>query len=354
MGLARYLDNREEREKIYNMIIQDFPEHRFSRMAMMRLAEIYDQAGEFEKCIKQIEDLLATHPRALRYEAVKLMQKAYESLFDEKLKSDEYPDILHRYEAEQVMIDRMESRKIFLKVGLAYLSADLYEQAFNQLIKSYKLYKRSQRPSALLFGLARAMVASSRDADALKMFNGFVKRFPDNKHVSRAHGFIGEIHLAKNDFKQAANAFARAEQAEKDHFNKGRFLVKKAEVYEREKKWADAASTLIQAAEEIAASSETHYRDLADTYQKLGRSYVEQALYVKGAEAFILALKFSGKVEKRADISFAIGDAYQKANVLKKARKAFERVAASDDSVWARLARERLSTIELAQKMRNS
>ncbi|MEA2060951.1 MAG: tetratricopeptide repeat protein [Thermodesulfobacteriota bacterium] len=354
MGLARYLDNREEREQIYNMIIQGFPEHRYARMAMMRLAEIYDQAGEFEKCIKQIEDLLATHPRALRYEAVKLMQKAYESLFDEKLKSDEYPDILHRYEAEQVMIDRMESRKIFLKVGLAYLAADFYEQAFNQLIKSYKLYKRSQRPSALLFGLARAMAASSRDVDALKMFNGFIKRFPGNKHVPRAHGFIGEIHLAKNDFNQAANAFARAEQAEKDHFHKGRFLVKKAEVFKREKKWADAAVTLTRAAEEIAASSEPHYRQLVDTYQKLGRSYIEQDLYVKGAEAFTLALKFSGKVEKRADISFAIGDAYQKANVLKKARKVFERVAASDDSVWARLARERLSTIELAQKMRNS
>ncbi|HKK89911.1 MAG TPA: tetratricopeptide repeat protein [Desulfobacteraceae bacterium] len=353
MGLARYLDNREEQQKIYNMIKQDFPDHRLASVAMMRLAEIYDKSGEYEKCINEIENLLATHPRGLRYEAVQLMKKAYESLFDGQLKSDNYPDILQRYEAEQVMIDRIESRRIFLQVGLAYLSAGLHDQAFNQLIKAYKQYKRNQRPAGLLFGLGVAMDESGRDDDALKILQGYARRFPDGPRVPEARVRMGGVFREMGAYGKAADQFNLAYQAETDDLEKGKILAEKAGVYEQEGQWARASKTLDLAAKKIAAASGTHYPLLSSIYRDLGRSYIEQDIYVKGAEAFTMALKFSGN-GNRGDIEFALGDAYQKANVLQKAKKAFENVAASDDSVWARLAKERLATLDLAEKVKNS
>ncbi|MDQ1270754.1 MAG: hypothetical protein QG618_2066, partial [Thermodesulfobacteriota bacterium] len=56
----------------------------------------------------------------------------------------------------------------------------------------------------------------------------------------------------------------------------------------------------------------------------------------------------------KANIGFLLGDAYQKGNALDKAKKTFEQVAQSYDSVWARLARQRLSTMGLVEKMINS
>jgi TolA-binding protein len=178
IGVARYLKTDPEKIEIYEMIKIRFPENTYARIAMMRLAEIYQKNGEYNKCIQEIEDLLSTHPRGLRYEAVKLMQRAYEALFKEQLKADEYTSVLNRYELEHIKLDKMNSRLIAFRVGQAYLQANLYEEAFNQLITAYKRYKRSERSPELLFGLGRAMDESGRDSDALKLYASFAKRFP--------------------------------------------------------------------------------------------------------------------------------------------------------------------------------
>ena len=78
-----------EKIEIYEMIKSRFTEDVYARIAMMRLAEIYQKNGEYERCIEEIEELLSTHPGSSRYEAVKLMQKAYDALFKEQLKADE-------------------------------------------------------------------------------------------------------------------------------------------------------------------------------------------------------------------------------------------------------------------------
>jgi len=175
------------------MIKARFPDNTYARIAMMRLAEIYQKNKEYDKCIKEIEDLLSTHPRGLRYEAVKLMQRAYEALFKQQLKADEYTSILNRYELENTKIDKMGSREISFHVGVAYLRANLYEQAFNHLINAYKQYTRSSRSPELLFGLGLAMDESGRDEDALKLFTAFSSRFPEDKHRVEALTRMGEI-----------------------------------------------------------------------------------------------------------------------------------------------------------------
>lgn len=354
IGIARYLKTDAEKIKIYEMIKTRFPENTYARIAMMRLAEIHQQNGEYDKCIQEIEDLLSTHPKGLRYEAVKLMQKAYEALFKEQLKADEYTSILMRYERERFKLKKMGGRLIPFYVGSAYLQADLYEEAFNQLIGAYKLYKRAERPALLLFGLGKAMDESGRDDDALKLLDAFAKRFPKDKNRVEALTRVGQIYLEKGSFSKADNAFVSAYKAGDDALDKGRILMLRADVYQRKSDLKTASALQARAVKTFAASPGENYEILAGAYKSLGSSYLEMKSYGQAADAFAKALDFSEGDRAKANIGFLLGDAYQKGNVLDKAKKTFEQVAQSYDSVWARLARQRLSTMGLAEKMINS
>ncbi|MBI9087747.1 MAG: tetratricopeptide repeat protein [Desulfobacterium sp.] len=354
MGLAILLTDLGEKKNIYSMVKEDFSEHKLASVAMIRLAEIYAQEGEYAKCIEEIESLLATHPQGLRYEAVKLMQRAYEALFDKQLGGGRYPDVLDRFEKKHVLLDRMESRSIYLTVGLAYLEARLHEQAFNQLIKAYKLFKRNARPESLLFGLGVAMDETGRRDDALRILTGFVKRYPKSANLSPAAVRMGILLTDKKKFARAAKSFDRAYVAARDRLQKGKVLARKSEVYKAQNDWPQVSTLLARATKEFGMAPGDNFEVLSTTYTRLGESFLEQKLYVKAADAFVLALKFGGGDGARADIGFMLGDAYQKANVLEKARKAFEKIVALDDSIWSRLAKERLATLDLAEKVKNS
>lgn len=354
IGIARYLETDAEKIEIYEMVKTRFPENTYARIAMMRLAEIYQKNGEYDKCIKEIEDLLSTHPRGLRYEAVKLMQKAYEALFKEQLKADEYTSVLMRYESEQLKLNKMGGRLLPFYVGQAYLQADLYEEAFNQLISAYKLYKRSERPALLLFGLGKAMDESGRDNDALKLLYAFTKRFPKDENRVEALIRIGQIYLEKGNFSKADDNFVSAYKSGKDALDKGRILMLRADIYQKKPDLKTAAELQARAVKAFAASPGENYEILAGAYKTLGSTYLAMKSYGQAANAFAKALDFSQGDRAKANIGFLLGDAYQKGNALDKAKETFEQVVQSYDSVWARLAQQRLTTMGLAEKMINS
>lgn len=355
MGLALCLKDQAKIEEIYNMVKKDFADHRLSKVAMMRLAELYYKNSEYEKCIEEIENLLATHPTGLRYDAVKLMQSAYESLFRQKLKSGEYPEVLKTYEGAKVLLDRLESREIFLTTGLAYLDAHLYEQAFNQLMESYKHFKQNERPSELLFALGVAMDESGRRDDALNIFKAYIDKAESSPDKVAAYVRTGEILFDKGELTKSAKNFKIGYDLSKDRVERGNILSKKAEVYQKLNDWKKVSELLEKAVTEYASATGKNYELISGAYKSLGKSYLEQKLFVKAVDAFEMALKISDSGGYSSiDIVFMIGDAYQKANVLEKAKEAFEKVSASDDSIWSRLAKERLTTLSLAEKVSSS
>ncbi|MCP4021730.1 MAG: tetratricopeptide repeat protein, partial [Desulfobacteraceae bacterium] len=338
----------------YEMIKTRFPDNKFSRIAMMRLAEIYQDNGEYKKCIQEIEDLLSTHPRGLRYEAMKLMQKAYETLYARDLKADEYTKVIKLYEQDHERIDRMSSRKISLQVGQAYLQARLYEESFNHMINAYKQYKSSERAPELLFGLGVAMDESGKDKDALTLFNAFIKRFPKHKKNVEALTRMGNIYLAQKKYNKSSTALKKAYKRSKKYLEKGEILFLHSNVFEQKGDLLKASEYRVRSAKDFASAKGENYDILAHVYKELGNSYLGLRYYVKAADAFSKALGFSDDDRIKANLGFLLGDAYQKGNSIQKAKEAFETVASTYDSVWARLARQRLTTLELSISVQNT
>lgn len=354
IGIARYLKNDEEKIEIYSMIKNKFPENSFARIAMMRLAEIYQKQGEYNKCIQEIEDLLSTHPRGLRYEAVKLMQKAYEALFKRQLENDEYTKVINRYELDYNKLDRMGSRQISFSVGLAYLEAKLYDQAFNHLLTAYKQYKRAERSPQLLFSLGMAMDESGRDDDALKLFNAFAARYKKDKNRVEALLRSGAIYLDKKKYANASAKFNEAYSLSRSRLDRGRILMLHSAVFDKKGDMEKASVLQERAVKELALAKGDNYAILTVGYKELGRIYMALNLYVKAADAYVRALSFSDDDGEKANLGFLLGDAYQKGNIIPKAREAYKQVAQTYDSVWARMAQQRLNTLDLAESVQNS
>ena len=300
IGIARYLETDEEKIEIYEMIKKTFPEDKYARIAMMRLAEIYQTSGEHNKCINEIEDLLSTNPRGLQYEAVKLMQSAYEALFIKELKSDEYTKVLNRYELEYTRIDSMDSRSIPLSVGLAYLQAKLYEESFNHLTNAYKLYKKPSRPSQLLFGFGVAMDESGRDDEALKLFDAFSKQFPKSKQRAEVLSRAGNIYLEKKRYELSSSKFKLAYEIAKTHLEKGRVLLLHSNVYEKKSDMRTAAGFRENAIKELALASGENYEILSKAYKQLGQTYMYLKQYIKSADSYLKAFSFSQDNKEKA------------------------------------------------------
>jgi len=354
IGLARYLKSDQEKIDIYEMIKKKFPENSYSRIAMMRLAEIYQSNGDYGKCIKEIENLLLVHPRGLRYDAVKLMQKAYEAMFQKQLKANEFTQVLNRYELEHSRIDRMGSREIELSIGLSYLKAKLYDESFNHLIGAYKQYDRSSRPPELLFGLGVAMDETGRDDDALKILNAFSSQFPKSENRAETLLRAGNIYLEKKNYQMSSDKFEEACKITKSHLEKGKILISHSTVYENKGDMKTASDLREEAVKEIALASGENYEVLTEAYKELGQSYIAIKNFIKAADSYQKALNLSKDDQEKASLGFLLGDAYQKGNLIPKAKEAFKQVIGSYDSVWARLAQQRLNTLELAETVSNS
>lgn len=354
IGLAKFLKTDKERIEIYEMIKTKFPKNTYSGIAMMRLAEIYQASGDYNKCIKEIESLLSLYPKGLRYEAIKLMQKAYEAMFEKQLKSNEFTQVLNRYELDYSRLDKMGSREIELSVGLSYLRAKLYDEAFNHLINAYKQYSQAIQPPELLYGLGVAMDESGRDDDALKILNAFSRQFPKNENRVETLSRAGDIYLEKKEYQLASDKFEDALKLSKTPAEKGKILLSQSIVHEKKGDMKTASELREAAVKEIALTPGENYEVLTEAYKGLGQVYIALKNYVKAADSYQKALNLSADDQQKANLGFLLGDAYQKGNFFPKAKEAFKQVVDSNDSVWAKLAKQRLNILELAQTVQNS
>ncbi len=165
---------------------------------------------------------------------------------------------------------------------------------------------------------------------------------------------MGRIYLGQKKYGKSSAALAKAYKRSKKQLEKGEILFIHSNVFEKKGDLEATARYRVRAAKDFASAKGENYAILADVYKALGNSYLGLHQYVKAADAFSKALTFSDSERMKANVGFLLGDAYQKGNIIEKAKEAFETVATTYDSVWARLARQRLTTIELSEAVKNT
>lgn len=354
MRLAEYLESREEKEKMYAMVIKEFPDNPLSRLALMRLALLQHDAGDYEKSVETIKTLLTTQPRALKKDAVNLMQDSSELMFKKLLENNEYTEILGRFEADKRILDESENPNLFLLVGMAYLKAHLHENAVDMLLKSYKRTGEKKRPADLIYALGVAMDEAGQPDESLDMFKTYIRFFPEKEDVEDVYSRMGGIYFGKNQFKEAVQSYKKALSKSRTNANKARILVDISRSYKESKDYSTAVTTLIQAINLLAGEPKESFDTLSLAHRNLGENYMKLKAWDKAADALTMAVKFAGQDVNTTEIYFMMGEAFQNNRKFDDAEKAYMNVVEKGDSFWSSMAKERLRSMKLREKLENT
>jgi len=352
--LARYIKDRQEKETIYRMIIDEYPEHDMFRLAMMRLGELQYQYKEYENSLNTMHEFLESNPRSLRLEVYELMEKCYVPLFFKLQKEDRFPEILIRYERDKKIIDDFENPDIFLSVGHAYLKGYLYENAFNSYMSAYRLLNKDERPGDLLADLAYTMKETGRYDGAVKMYENFIKYFPGNSRKSEAYKQTGEVYLNLRKYEESLNYFKNALKSAKKADEKAEIQIKKALAYKGQKKFNLAVPVLISAINNYSTLAESFYPDVSSTYILLGDIYMEQDQYRDAVDSYEMSMKFADNKSGMVGTLFNIGEAYRLDTEFENAKKAYNDIIALDDPFWGKMALERIKEIDLSLRLKQT
>lgn len=348
---AEAIADGAEKEKIYRMIVAEYPDNPLSNLALVSLAEHFSGAGEDEKSIATIRSFFDKYPRELTQEAAFIFQEAYRRVFNRLAAADDYPGILERFEADRAILKKVESPDLFHAAGKAYLQALLYRQAAEALGTAHDLYLSSRRPAELDFELGAALQAAGNSARALPFLETFLQKTPDAPHAAEASYRCGQILVADNTYDKALTRFQTALARAAGQHDRGLALMGMAEAYRGLKRPQPAAESLVKAINHLAGASDNAYETLFTAYRRLGEVYLELGALDKAADALAMALKFTDQPQKYPDLRFLLGETYQKSAAVEQARIAFREVADSDDPFWARLAEEALRQLTIEAKL---
>ncbi len=354
MRMARSLESPEEKERIYKDIINRFPENPMSNLALLRLAELKYNEKEFSKSIETAKQLLAKRSRSLRKEALYIMERAYTSDFENLLKEGDYLNMLELYEKDRRVIDRFENPELSFMVGKGYLRAHLFERAHDSLKTAYGDFENEKRSADLIFSLGVSMQESGRQDDALDMMDRYVRFFSKGKNIVDVYFRKGSILLNKKNYAKAVKNYQQAFRRSGNDGETVKILLDQSRAYKGLGDIKKQSSLLVKAIN-ILSSSPTNYAErLNHAYRQLGEAYMQQKAYPKATNAYIMVKKFSMKDQEYPDISYKLGESYQKSNFIKQAATAYNEVIASGDSFWGKLAEEKLKGITLEQRMKKS
>ena len=349
--MASYLKRRAEKENLYKLIIDDFPDNPMTQLAYLKLAKLLSESGEHEKSIETIHGFLAKFPGTLKQEVVVVLKEAYGSYFQRLIKSNDMAGLLTMFERDRHIINRIRDPELFLTVGKAYLQEHLYEEATKLLEQSQRLYGKSKSPPELIFSLGVSYQATGQSHKAFKAFELYARSFPKHENIPEAHNRMGQILMARKSYKKAIRKLRVALKGSQQKDVKAEILLELAKANEKLGDYQTATRRLVKAIDLFAAVPETPLEVISKAYRKLGETYLKLNAYLNAADAFSMALKFS-EGNQDTDLKFLLGETHEKAKQLERAQEIYQTIVDSGDPFWARLAKERLRGISIHMKLK--
>ena len=186
---------------------------------------------------------------------------------------------------------------------------------------------------------------------ALKALKTYTRNHPKHDHAADALCRIGRILMGKKQYKNAQKKFRLAYRYTHNNREKATIRIQEAEADKALGNHQAAARNLIHAINLVSGIPEKSNTDISKLYRDLGDMYVQTKTYLKAADAFSMAIKFSDRKEI-PDLRFLLAETYEKGKNIEMAGKVYKEILGLGDPFWARLARERLRGIRIDTKLK--
>ena len=88
--------------------------------------------------------------------------------------------------------------------------------------------------------------------------------------------------------------------------------------------YPESSTLLTKAINILSSSPESDKTMILTAYRELGKSYLSLNNFLKAADAFAMAIKFSETDEDRIGLNFLLGESYSKDGHLNEASQAYQ------------------------------
>jgi tetratricopeptide (TPR) repeat protein len=349
MRRAALLENREEREGIYQTIVTKFPNHPMVRLAQLKLADLKLSAGEFRKSLETIRPLVASAPKELLAEVYYILHASFKGLFSELFSSAAYTEVIALYQKESGLLRRFPQPETFRTIGSAYLQSHMYEEAAKLLLMAEKAFA-GEIPADLYFELGTALQESGDSAQALARFQLYVQRAPQGNYLSTSYLRMAKGEMGQGNFQAALEMLKKATQLSKDGAEKIAIFRLSADAFQKAGDLKMAADALSQATHLMENASEKDPVTMGETYQRLAEIRMKLKMYSEATSDFGRAIENSGG-NPPPGLLVQLGEAYIKAGQDDRAVKTFIQVKAMEDEFWSNLASERLQRMKVENRI---
>ncbi len=350
---AGLLSVRSRKEALYRKVIEDFPDHPMAKLAVIRLAGLKQQAGEYSAGIEMLRDMISGGAKELKNEAEYVMAACFEGYFKKLAEKEDPLAVIAAYEKDKTLVNRFENPDIFETVGSAFYQTKFFSRAEELFQKAYTASAPDSRPASLYYRLGVTLQELGKKMQAKEMLLAYFRKLPENELDPDAYLRMGEL-LADEESWEKALVFIKNgfEKSESD-LQKADFLVLQARVQEAVGSAETVPDLLIRSINLMAASPQVTDPQMVGAYRHLGESYTKLSEFEKAADAFAMALNFSGG-SRPPSLLYLLADANIKSRNPDAALPVLSEILGTGDEFWSHLAEEQIRTLTLEQRLENT
>jgi TolA-binding protein len=383
-------------QKIYQQIIERFPDSPLAHVAMLKLGTVEKKAERYEEAIRILKDLLTKKPEGklreqietalqdaklkfagvqskdgnheksvallaeilteypntnLRSEVKAALEQSLDVIFKKHKKGGNVEQLISYYDQFKGAVPFEDMPKILLQIGDAYRELHLYGPALTVFEKARPFYGKKDLPSNALMGFVECAYKLKEFGKAEKASRAFVGSHPSHDRVAEAHLFLGETLLMRQEHKKALQFLKVALAKRPDRATRLGVLSAIARASNALGDYANAGRSLETAIAVLNKEKESPSEELASAYRELGETNVRQGEKEKALRSFIKALELQPEGQNAYGLQFRLAQCYQWTKAWDKAEEMLTRIATSGDPFWSKVAQAQINEMNIQESM---
>jgi TolA-binding protein len=337
---------------IYEQVIEKYPDNPLSQLAMLRLAALQKKHKDYELSIMTLRKILEKHPdTSLRAEVTSVLQASVKAFLEQEKQAGRIASITKYYEQMKAVLPFEDMPDLLSWLGDTYREFHLYGPALSMFRQASRYYANQNLSADILFGLGECAYREKRLDEAEKALKAFVTRYPEHREGSKAHYWVGLILSQNKRYDEAFKALTTALWLETDKYHQAKIRMALANVSNGQGDYERAEGALRVAITLLNQGKDSPSEDLYVAYRELGEVYLKLKRKEKAVPIFKKALALIPEGSESYSLEFRLAQCYQWLKARDKAEDVLNRIVASGDPFWSRVARVQIKEMNMKESV---